>query len=248
MNILAIDTTTKRANVTLDINEKIASKSVDNEITHSEKLLPLIDECLKQAHSRISEIDTFCVTTGPGSFTGIRIGIATIKAFAKLSNSKIFAANSLEVIAYESVTRDLKSDYVLSMLDAKNNRVYYSLYRVDNNLLIPVVSPLNDNISDAINVVNEYISCLNTSSNISITVIGDTIDVYKQNISDALFANIQPNFIDTNISSIVLLSMAKDYMSNGTIDNTKYIYNYANLDATYIRPSQAERIKNGEQH
>lgn len=248
MNILSIDTTTTVANVSLDISNTVINKRLDNTITHSEKLLPLIDECLKENKLKISDIGTFCVTTGPGSFTGLRIGIATIKGFAKTSNAKIFATNSLEVIAYEAIIKNLKNKYILSLMDARNNRAYYSLYKVENNMLVEAISPANDEISDVIKILDNYFNTLDKSTQtpISINIIGDSVNKYSEEISNNL--NIKTDYLDINISSATLLVMAKNYMSNNNFDYNKYIYNYANLDATYIRPSQAERIKNGEQH
>ena len=89
MKILAIDTTTKKATVALNLDNKIIVKEVDNEITHSEKLLPLLDEVLNDSNTKLKDIDLFAITLGPGSFTGVRIGIATIKAIAKVTNKKI---------------------------------------------------------------------------------------------------------------------------------------------------------------
>ena len=94
MNILAIDTTTKKANIGISIDGKSTIKTVDNEITHSEKLLPLIDNVLKETNCNIKDIDVFACTTGPGSFTGIRIGLATVKALTKVTDAKIFSINS----------------------------------------------------------------------------------------------------------------------------------------------------------
>ncbi len=247
MNILAIDTTTKKANVTLGINDSVTNKSIDNEITHSEKLLPLIDECLKQANSKLSDIDTFCITTGPGSFTGVRIGIATVKAFAKTTGSRIFAVNSLEVLSYDAILSNAKADYVLATLDAKNNRIYYALYKFDNSVLIPVIVPSNDNIQDAIHVINSYFESLNINSALSTSLVisGETHDIHAEDISNI---NIKTYILNTSISSRTLAIIASKYMSSNMLYNDKYIYNYANLDATYIRQSQAERLKNGEEH
>lgn len=243
MNILAIDTTTNKANVTLCKNDTVIDRSIDNQITQSQKLMPLIDECLKQANLKIPEIDTFCIITGPGSFTGIRIGIATIKAFAKISNAKIFAVNSLECLAYETINQKLTSNYILSLLDAKNSRAYYALYKIEGNILIPVVDPANDIITDAIDIINKY---FNSTKNelFSITVISDIIDLHDKKYS--FNENILCSYIDSNVSSSTLTYMAKAYIDNTEIESDKYFYNYAALDATYVRPSQAERIKNGE--
>ena len=90
MNILAIDTTTKKASVALKVQDKIIIKEIDNEITHSEKLLPLLDSVLKEANLMLKDIDLFVCVQGPGSFTGLRIGIATIKALAKVTQKPIY--------------------------------------------------------------------------------------------------------------------------------------------------------------
>ena len=82
MNILSIDTTTKVAGVSLQYNNEITKKSLSNEVTHSEKLLPLIDEILNENNISLKDIDMYACINGPGSFTGIRIGLSTLKAFS----------------------------------------------------------------------------------------------------------------------------------------------------------------------
>ena len=100
MNILAVDTTTKSASVSVKTENSLYIDKVENEVTHSEKLLPLIDKVLIDANIDISKITNFACINGPGSFTGIRIGLATVKALAQVRNLDIFSINSLELIAY----------------------------------------------------------------------------------------------------------------------------------------------------
>ena len=94
MKILAIDTTTKKAAVALKDDNHIFFRQIDNEITHSEKLLPLLNEVLIETNTALKDIDLFAITLGPGSFTGVRIGIASIKAIAKVTNKKIFGTKN----------------------------------------------------------------------------------------------------------------------------------------------------------
>lgn len=247
MNILAIDTTTKKAHVTVKKDILIIDKSIDNEITHSEKLLPLIDVCLNEAMINIDDIDTYCITTGPGSFTGIRIGMATIKAFAKIKNAQIFAVNNLELMAYKTINNIKEGEYILTLLNAKNNRVYYSLYKLEDNVLKLVISPANDILSDAINKTKIYINNLNLNINITLTISLDTIDLFENELNNHFSnTNIDINLFNTEISSSTLISTFEEYTKKKLNDISKYMFNYSSLDATYIRPSGAERIKNGE--
>ena len=99
MNILGIDTTTKTASCTILKEDKYFTKEITNEVTHSEKLLPIIHETLKENKLTLDNIDMFATINGPGSFTGIRIGLATIKAFAQVKDIDIFSISSIDLIA-----------------------------------------------------------------------------------------------------------------------------------------------------
>jgi len=249
MNILGIDTSTKKANVCLEFNNKIIDKSIDNEITHSEKLLPLVDDVLKAENISLKEIDYLACCTGPGSFTGIRIGIATVKAFAKTLNVPIFAVSSLDILAYTNVA----SDYVISIMDAKNSRIYYSVYRIikkecDGDL-VPYLKKVCDYANDTIDVAIEKISNLFTditkNTNTSITIVGDCVDNYKDLFMSILNSKFTTINTDTqNLSGQILISMLKNYIKLGI--NSEYTKDYLTLDAIYVRPSQAERAKNNE--
>lgn len=255
MSILGLDTSTKKASVTILNSDNLISKSIDNEITHSEKLLPLIDECLKDANLNISEIDIFACTIGPGSFTGIRIGIATLKAFAKVNNAEIFALSSLDVLAYSilnSNDNDSYPDYIVSMIDAKNSRVYYRVYKLDVlkhfSEKIPVLKPLegcnNMVITDALEEIGILLSKEENGVSSSVAFVYDS-PIHEETISDKfnlVFKEI--SLSQSTISTDTLISMYKGYAKLGY--EKDYMQNYLTLDALYARPSQAERTKNGE--
>jgi len=248
MNSLAIDTSTKKANVCLKYGHKLTNESIDNEITHSEKLLPLIDKVLNSENKTLKDLTHLACTIGPGSFTGIRIGIATIKAFAKALNTPVFAVSSLDVLAY--INTD--DDYVISIMDAKNSRIYYSIYKIirktHDNVLIPYLEKISDYCNDTIDVALEKISTIlnkeNTSAS-SISIIGDCVDMYKENFIDVLTSQFKVvNTYNKNLSADVLVNMLENYSKLKIADN--YTKNYLTLDAIYVRPSQAERAKNNE--
>lgn len=238
MNILSVDTTTKVAAVALQTNNTITQKKVDNEITHSEKLLPLIDEILQKQSLNINDIEKYIVLNGPGSFTGVRIGLATIKAFSMVNNKEIISISSLEAIALSLYVKLNTSDtkYILSLLDARNNRVYHGLFKVSTNEnnkinIEKVYNQSNDLLEDVIHNIDN----INISKD-KIILAGNCINIYRNNLPN--------NFTTSNLYE--LYPTPKELIQNYTKINKiqDYIYNTYTLDANYVRPSQAERIKN----
>lgn len=230
--ILAIDSATKKASVALMLdNKNIVTKSIDNEITHSEKLLPLIDELLKENNVKLNDIESLACNLGPGSFTGVRIGIATVKALAKVLNINVLGATSLNLLAVEGLKQNTSHKYLLSTMDAKNNRVYYELFeiirdsksdftlketRIKGNLpCVALISVLKDRNIDDVLVVSDNKEAL----------LNSFIDDFKT--ISVVQCELKIENIFKNISSYP-------------------IYNYNNLDAMYYRSSEAERTKNGE--
>ena len=219
MKILAIDTTTKKATVALNVDNKIYLKEVDNEITHSEKLLPLLDSVLKDANLSLMDIDLYALTLGPGSFTGVRIGIATIKAIAKVTNKKIFGTTSLELLALDGIKKSSSTPkYVLSLMDARNSRVYYNLYKYENNNLISCDFAGND-------YANEVLA-----------------KIAEQNLED-LIVTIDNND-KCNLDNVTLAKLDLTNIFNMNLNSN--LYDYLNLDAMYYRKSEAERTRDGE--
>ncbi len=230
MNILGIDTTTKSASCSIYNNSKYYTKSISNEITHSEKLLPIIHETLKENNLTLDNIDMFATINGPGSFTGIRIGLATIKAFAQVKEIDIFSISSIDLISYVAFRNsDENEKYILSLIDARNNRVYYGLNKLikndDGKICIEKVMDVNnDLIEDALKNIDYK----------DMIIAGDCVDKFKDilsPISNNLF-NLYPTTED----------LIQCYLEIENSNN--YMYNAYNLDALYARPSQAERMSN----
>ena len=219
MNILAIDTTTKKATIALKIDDKVYLKEIDNEITHSEKLLPLLDNTLNEANIKLKDVDLFALTLGPGSFTGVRIGIATIKAIAKVTNKKIFGTTSLELLALNGIKNvKFTPKYVLSLMDARNTRVYYNLYKYEDGKLTAMEFAGNDYVEQVLAQIKE------------------------QNISDLLITI--DNNSTCNLSDVQIVNL--DLTNIFELDLNSNLYDYLTLDAMYYRKSEAERTKEGE--
>lgn len=120
MKLLAVDTSNKIASVSIfGDNSLLNEKFSDDQKTHSEKLLPIIDELLKGQELTIKDIDMFAVSVGPGSFTGIRIGVSTIKGMAQALNKKVISVTSLE-----GLIEMADSENVCAIINARHGNVY----------------------------------------------------------------------------------------------------------------------------
>ena len=237
MNILAIDTTTKKASVSVKTNNCIYNDSIQNEITHSEKLLPLIDKVLTKSKLTLKDITMLACINGPGSFTGIRIGLSTIKAFSQVQNINIFSINSLELLAYSTILKNKNEDikYAISMVSTNNDRVFYAIYnieKIEEKFSITNLTGIkNEYIEDAVEQINSF---LNKNNIKDFSICGNCIKNFENELL-SLNCNKYDFYPDTNDCIKVI-----DYI----YDNSKYIFNAYSLKATYARPSQAERMKN----
>jgi tRNA threonylcarbamoyladenosine biosynthesis protein TsaB len=129
MKILAIDTSTTSGSVALlEGTRLMAEWTLESAQTHNRRLLRTIDDLLRQAGWAIVEIDGFAVSTGPGSFTGIRIGLTTMKTLAWALGRQFAAIPTLDALAAPFRFSRLP---VCAMLDARKKEVYCALYRAD---------------------------------------------------------------------------------------------------------------------
>lgn len=130
MKILAMDTTAKAASVSLLTEEKIlAEYSVNVGLTHSQTIMPMCESLLQQAGCPVSEIDYFAVSNGPGSFTGLRIGIAAVKGLAYASSKPCVAVSTLDALSYN--VPDFNG-IICCVMDARCQQVYNALYLQEN--------------------------------------------------------------------------------------------------------------------
>lgn len=151
MKILAIETSCNIASASiLDDNNLILELKEKALKNHSETLMPLIDKTLKNSNISLSDIDLFAVDNGPGSFTGIRIGLSTVKAFCDALSKPCISVSSLEALAYTSGQED---SYICSMIDAKHSNVYYSIFEKKENNYIKINNFKFDTIDNLLSVL-----------------------------------------------------------------------------------------------
>lgn len=138
--IMALDTSHMKGSVAVSRGKEILCEIVfDASDTHSATLLPAVDSCLKTAKAVVEEIDIFSVVTGPGSFTGLRIGLATIKGLAAVGRKPVLTANSLEVLASAF---PFSTSPVAPVVDARRGEVYFGVYDTSGGSPLELVEPV----------------------------------------------------------------------------------------------------------
>lgn len=225
MKILSIETAGSRCGVALtEDDELIKEELIDDGNTHSVKLMPLVDKLLSETNTKISDIDLFTCDIGPGSFTGIRISLATLKAFSQVYKKDVFSISSLEALSYLGYKKT-NSKYVISFIDAKNDRVYFCIYKVETENEKVFITSLTD-------IQNEYLD--DAKDFITNFVKENNINTYSS------IGNISDIDVTTYPTTEDLIEIYEN------VDTKKYTFDYYSLNAVYARASQAERVKNGE--
>ncbi|QPJ65773.1 MAG: tRNA (adenosine(37)-N6)-threonylcarbamoyltransferase complex dimerization subunit type 1 TsaB [Candidatus Nitrohelix vancouverensis] len=133
MKILGIDSSTTTASVSLIQDSCILYETTnDRTRTHSDKALEMVDQVLKHADCQLNEIDGFCVTSGPGSFTGLRVGVSLAKGLVMVVQKPLFGASTLEAVA-RSIPR--VEGPICAFLDARKKQVYAALFQYEGETL-----------------------------------------------------------------------------------------------------------------
>lgn len=193
MRRLSVDTSSSTASVAIIENDTvIMEKFSEDQKTHSEKIVPLIDELLKETKYTLNDIDEFCVCTGPGSFTGIRIGVALVKGMAQALNKNVVGVSSLL-----GLISSCKDENVCAVIDALHDNVYVQ-YRI-NGLY---------NEADCINI-NELIEKL---KNEKITFVGNGVVKYRDFIEKNTTFSIEDKIL-SKASDIAIFAYKNNFIS-----------------------------------
>lgn len=228
MLIFGIDTCSMSSSASVVSDEKmIAQFSVNHKKTHSERIMPQIEAMLEAADISIGDINAFAAAVGPGSFTGVRIGVATAKALAQAQGKPCIAVSALEGLAAGSVTFN---GIICPILDARRNQVYNGLFESDGRKLKRISDDRALPLEDLLNELK------NTDKNI--IFMGDGVPVFKTAIADSLkerafFAPLPLVF--NQAASIAQIGLEK--LKNGET------VSYGELVPEYVRLSQAEQEK-----
>ena len=131
MKILALDSSGLVASVALLENDNLVAEfTVNNKKTHSQTLLPMLDEVVNAAGIELDAVDAIAIAAGPGSFTGLRIGAATVKGLSLALDKPVVPVPTLEGLAYNFWGSDR---LICPIMDARRNQVYTGLYRFEDD-------------------------------------------------------------------------------------------------------------------
>ena len=201
MKTLAIDTSSKAATVAVIEDKKLLGVYTLNLSTpHSQISMVLIEELLNRLNLTAKDIDLFAAAQGPGSFTGLRVGIATIKGLADGAEKPSVGVSTLQAMAHKF---SLCDSYVCPILDARRNQVYYALYKNGEEILSPDMCDIN--------ILLSKLSCFDKK----IIFTGDCIDKHKALISETLKDNsiFPPEIYDVSDAAAVAYLAEKLYLN-----------------------------------
>ncbi len=169
MNRLIINTANDKLFVVLQIEDNVFCKISESKMHHNETMLPLIDELLKENKASIKDIDEFGVVVGPGSFTGIRVGIATIKAFRDSLGVKAKGINNLDYLFKLAKNTDPKVD-VVAIKGSKDSYfvakyINEVVYKYDRNLTLDELKYIANGSKIGVFTLDELLDCVKVEDN-----------------------------------------------------------------------------------
>lgn len=229
MRALAVDTSTATAGIAVvDETGLLAEFLLRDMKTHSQKLVPMLSEILDSLGIKPSDIDIYAAITGPGSFTGIRIGVTTVKSLAYTLNKPTAGITSLDALAYAAAVSE--DNLVCPIMDARNNQVYTALYRYRSGALENLSGYLGLHVSELVKLIEDR------AGDSKVLFTGDGVllhrDFFKIELGERCM--FMPDFTLQQIAaSAARLALTKA--------STKDTVDCMELMPFYLRPSQAER-------
>lgn len=226
MNILGIDSSGLVASAAVISEGMLVSEfTVNNKQTHSQTLLPMIEQVINMSGVALEELDAIAVSAGPGSFTGLRIGASTAKGMALALDKPIVSVPTLEGLAYRVGVSDA---VVCPMMDARRNQVYTGMYRIAHNipecLLDQCAVPIEE-IAEKINHLGERV-----------LLLGDGVPVHMAFLEEHLDAPYEVAPVHMNRqSAAAVAALGEIYFCEGRAEHAR------EHRPIYLRKSQAER-------
>lgn len=224
MLILAFESSAKAASAALVRDGKLISQySQCSGLTHSRTLLPMGEDMLKNAELKLSDVDLIAVAHGPGSFTGIRIGVSMVKGLAWAAEKPCVGVSTLEALAWHGVALGA---YVCPVMDARRNQVYNAIFRIENGRPVRVT----EDRPIALSELAEEIRTLNAP----MFLVGDGAELTEKYLKEqGLACSVAPE--NLRWQSAWGVAMAAADKEPGNADS---------LLPVYLRLSQAERERN----
>ena len=233
MNILAVDSAANVASAAILSGGQLLCESIVNyKKTHSETLMPMIDGLFKSCQMQPSDIDLFAAAYGPGSFTGLRIGVTTVKGLAHAVQKPVVGVSTLLGLAYNLPC----CAYVVApIMDARRNQVYNGVYCWDGTVANELRAPRAVSIEDCVADLRQMKK--------KVLFLGDGVPVHRAYIQEQLGALCA--FAPANCSLHRAASVA--VAAQGLFEQGKAV-NYRELVPLYLRKPQAERELEEKKH
>ena len=226
MKILAIDSSGLVASVAMVTEEKLlAEYTVNNKMTHSQTLLPMLDEIVKLLHEDLKEIDAIAVAGGPGSFTGLRIGSSTAKGLGLVLDKPIIKVPSVDALAYNLYGTDR---LICPIMDARRNQVYTGIYEYNQNGFQVLTAQKAVEITEIAEELNKL--------GREVIFLGDGVEVHANTLKSIMKVPIQyaPIHLSKQRAGAVG-ALGILYYKQGLTESAD------DHEPTYLRMSQAER-------
>lgn len=232
MRILALDSSGLVASVAVVDGsgleaQTIAEYTVNYKKTHSQTLLPMLDEVARMTELDLDSIDAIAVAAGPGSFTGLRIGSATAKGLGLALDKPLIHIPTLEGLAYNLCGTD---HIVCPIMDARRGQVYTGIYEFDNDRLIV----LEDQMAVGIEELGQRLHSFDRK----VVFLGDGVPVFKEALMEQIMAGREIAFAPAHLNrqrAAAVGALAIRYYREGKMETA------AEHQPDYLRVSQAER-------
>jgi tRNA threonylcarbamoyladenosine biosynthesis protein TsaB len=225
VRVLAIDSATNVAGVAVaEDNRLIAESFLNTNKTHSQRLLPMVANILQEVGLELEEIDGLAVTIGPGSFTGLRIGLATAKGLAQVSRLPLVGVPTLDALARNGIGW---SGLICPVLDARRQEVYTCLYRALGGEI--------ERISDYMAVSPQVLEGLLADKEESVFLLGDGVEMCRKTFSDRLGTRLKiapAAALLPRAAHVAFLGLER--LARGDVDSLHRI------SPLYVRQSEAE--------
>lgn len=226
MKILAIDSSGLVASVAL-INETelIGEYTINYKITHSQTLLPMIDQMMKMLGIHVEEIDAIAISAGPGSFTGLRIGASTAKGLGLALKKPLISVPTVDAMAYNIYRSNC---IICPLMDARRNQVYTGLYEYCGEEFSVIEEQMAVELSEVVDKLNVL--------GREVILLGDGVEAYKKTIEETLKVpyTIAPQHVLKQRAG-ALASLAFEYYKG------RRTVSAMDFEPVYLRISQAER-------
>lgn len=234
MKILALDSSGLVASVAIvDENQLVAEYTMNHKKTHSQTLVPMLDEVRNMVELDLSSVDAIALAAGPGSFTGLRIGSATAKGLGLALDKPIIPVPTVDALAYNLYGVE---KLICPLMDARRNQVYTGIYTFERNNNTQTYEMKTVQAQCAVDI-QEILQQLNTLQR-EVVFLGDGVPVFAQTIEEQL--NVPYSFAPATCNrqrAACVAELGKVIFMNGGAQSA------AEHAPDYLRLSQAEREK-----